>query len=72
MKYYDIREDLKTYPDAWCYVLVGGRNIGKTYSTLKAFYEDRKQTVFVKRTNEDIDLLFEKNFEMTWQAIECQ
>ena len=21
--------------------------------------------------NEDIDLLFEKNFEMTWQAIEC-
>ena len=22
--------------------------------------------------NEDIDLLFEKNFEMTWQAIECQ
>ena len=22
--------------------------------------------------NEDIDLLFEKNFDMTWQAIECQ
>ena len=22
--------------------------------------------------NEDIDLMFEKNFDMTWQAIECQ
>jgi hypothetical protein len=22
--------------------------------------------------NDDIDLIFERNFEMTWQAIECQ
>lgn len=57
MKYYDIREDLKNYPDAWCMVLIGGRDIGKTYSTLKTYYENKEPTVFVKRTNEDVDLL---------------
>lgn len=57
MEYYDIRKDFAAYPNAWCIVLIGGRNIGKTYSTLKAFYEDKEQTVFTKRTNEDVDLL---------------
>ena len=30
------------------------------------------QGIWLAFPNEDIDLLFEKNFEMTWQAIECQ
>ena len=30
------------------------------------------QGVWLAFPNEDIDLIFEKNFEMTWQAIECQ
>ena len=30
------------------------------------------QCVWLDFPNEDINLLFEKNFEMTWQAIECQ
>ena len=28
--YYDIEDDLREYPDAWCYIVVGGRNTGKT------------------------------------------
>ena len=55
--YYDIRKDLEKYSDAWCYVLIGGRDIGKTYSTLRKYVEDHEQTMFVKRTNEDVDLL---------------
>ena len=30
------------------------------------------QGVWLAFPNEDIELLFEKNFDMTWQAIECQ
>ena len=30
------------------------------------------QGIWLAFPNEDIDLLFEKNFDMTWQAIECQ
>ena len=29
------------------------------------------QGIWLAFPNDDIDLLFEKNFEMTWQAIEC-
>lgn len=29
------------------------------------------QGIWLSFPNDDIDLLFEKNFEMTWQAIEC-
>ncbi|WP_298524907.1 TetR/AcrR family transcriptional regulator [uncultured Methanobrevibacter sp.] len=30
------------------------------------------QGFWITFTNEDTDLIFEKNFDMTWQAIECQ
>ena len=30
------------------------------------------QGIWLAFPNEDIDFLFEKNFDMTWQAIECQ
>lgn len=55
--YYDIRSDLETYPDAWLYMIVGGRNTGKTYSALRYYYEKGQPVVFVKRHNKDIDLL---------------
>ena len=52
----EIRQDFST------------KNIAKTlyimYMGVQCFWLDFP--------NEDIDLLFEKNFEMTWQAIECQ
>lgn len=53
--YYDIQADLPF--NAWAYIIIGGRNTGKTYSTLKYCYLNKKKFVFVKRTNEDIQLL---------------
>ena len=57
MKYYDIRDDIKLYPDAWCYLVWSKRGPGKTYSTLRMCIEDKKKFVFLKRTKDDIDLL---------------
>lgn len=55
--YYDIKKDLELYPDAWMYVIVGGRNVGKTYGALRYMYENDKKFVFIKRTMEDVDLI---------------
>lgn len=55
--YYNITDDLTRANDIWCYIIVGGRNTGKTYSTLKYSYENKKKFVFLKRTMDDVDLL---------------
>lgn len=55
--YYNIEDDLNQYPDAWCYLVIGGRNTGKTYSTLKFLYDNDIKFVFIKRTSEDVDLI---------------
>lgn len=55
--YYNIKDDLIAYPDAIFYIVIGGRNTGKTYGMLKTAYEDGKKIAFVKRTNDDVDLL---------------
>ena len=55
--YYNIEDDIKAYPDAWCYAIVGGRNTGKTYGTLKYHLMEKLTTCFLKRTNKDVDLL---------------
>ncbi len=57
MRYYDIAEDFKHYPDCWCYAVIGGRTTGKTYSSLKYCYKNKIKFVFVKRTIEDVKLL---------------
>ena len=44
--YYNIRDDVNAYPDAWCYIIVGGRNTGKTYGCLKMHLEDDLTTCF--------------------------
>lgn len=54
--YYNIREDIKNF-NAWCYIIFGGRSVGKTYSTLKMLYEDNKTFVYLKRTIDDVKLL---------------
>ena len=59
--YYDIEDDVIAYPDAWCYIIVGGRNTGKTYSGLMYNINHKSKHVFVKRTNKDIDLLCSGN-----------
>ena len=56
-RYYDIREDLESYPDAWCYLVWSKRGPGKTYSTLRYMVEENHCFVFLKRTKKDIDLL---------------
>ena len=55
--YYDIADDLRRYPAAWCYVIVGGRNTGKTYGGLAYHLNNHLKHVFVKRTNRDVNLL---------------
>ena len=55
--YYNIQNDFKKYPDCWCYMIVGGRNTGKTYSTLKDAKENKKGFIFIKRTNLDVNNL---------------
>lgn len=55
--YYDIETDLIAYPDAWLYIIVGGRNTGKTYSTLKYCVDNDIRFVYVKRTIKDVDMI---------------
>lgn len=57
--YYNIAEDVRKYPEAWCYIVTGGRATGKTYGTLLDCYlqTNRRDFIFLKRTMEDVDLL---------------
>lgn len=56
-KYYNIADDLTRYPENWCYIAYSGRNTGKTYSALKYMYTSKARFGFVKRTNDDVDIL---------------
>lgn len=56
--YFEIADLLDNkYPEAWCYICIGGRGIGKTYSTLKYMLDYNKRFVFVKRTMDDVNLI---------------
>lgn len=55
--YYNIEEDLKKYPDCWCFIIYGGRATGKTYSSLKYCVENKKKFVFLRRTIEDVNTI---------------
>lgn len=55
--YYDIEDDLNQYPDCWCYLIIGGRNTGKTYSTLVYEQTHGNRFIFIKRTNLDVNNL---------------
>ena len=56
-KYYDIRDDLNKYPDAWLYLIYSKRGPGKTYSTLRYVIENNIKFIFMKRTQNDVELL---------------
>lgn len=56
-KYYDIKNDFEEYPDAWMYVIFGGRKRGKTYSTLRYMRENKEDFVFLKRNIEDVQTI---------------
>ncbi len=55
--YYNIADDLRDYPDAWCYIVIGGRNTGKTYGALMDCLKENKKHVFIKRCNNDVNML---------------
>lgn len=57
MNYYDIADDIQKHPDAWCYITVGGRFRGKTYSTLKNCLDHQRDFIFIKRTMDDVDMM---------------
>jgi hypothetical protein len=41
----------------WCVLIVGARDRGKTYSTLKYAIEEKSEIIFLKRTVDDVKLL---------------
>lgn len=55
--YYDVASDMAAFPKCWAYIIVGGRNTGKTYSALKDCYLNKRKFAFIKRTNDDVDLI---------------
>ena len=61
--YYHISEDLKKYPDAWVYVIWSLRGPGKTYSYLRYMVASNTKFIYMKRTNDDIDLLCQKGYK---------
>lgn len=55
--YYFFADDIKNYPEAWVYVVWSRRGPGKTYSALRFAYENKIPIMYVKRTNDDVDLI---------------
>lgn len=61
--YYHISEDIKNYPDAWLYVIWSLRGPGKTYSFLRYMIATDTIFIYMKRTNDDIDLLCQRGYK---------
>ena len=55
--YYNIFDDIKAYPDARAYMIIGGRSTGKTYGALKGSYQEHLKFIFAKRTADDVKLM---------------
>lgn len=60
-KYYHFEDDLQKYPDAWCFVVWSKRGPGKTYSSLSYSLAQHIPIVYMKRTNDDVDLICQNN-----------
>lgn len=56
-RYYEFEDDLKAYPDAWCYVVYSPRGKGKTYSALRYSYHNNIPICYMKRTNDDVKFI---------------
>lgn len=52
--YYFFPDDIRRFPDAWCYVVWSRRGPGKTYSALRSAYENRIIMAYMKRTIDDV------------------
>ena len=55
--YYHFKKDLIDYPNAGIYVVWSRRGPGKTYSFLRYCIDNEKFFIYMKRTNEDVELI---------------
>ena len=55
--YYHFKKDLEEYPDAGMYVVWSRRGPGKTYSFLRYVIDNELFFIYIKRTNDDVQLL---------------
>ena len=67
-RYYSIQSDILAYNAFWCFVVVGGRNTGKTYGALKYMYENKQKFIFIKRTNDEVKLICSKGAKSGMKA----
>lgn len=66
--YFDIADVIKRYPGAIIIAAIGGRNTGKTYSSLVYALQNDIRFVFVKRTIEDVKILCAGNGKISNKA----
>lgn len=55
--YYHFLNDVLKYPEAWCYIVWSPRGSGKTYSALWESKYLNIPTIYMKRTNDDVDFI---------------
>lgn len=55
--YYHFAKDLTEYPEAGCYAVWSRRGPGKTYSFLRYCIDNEIFFIYMKRTNDDVELL---------------
>ena len=55
--YYHFEDDLLDYPGAWCFAVWSRRGPGKTYSALLYAYENKIPFIYMKRTDDDVDII---------------
>lgn len=59
--YYHLLKDILLYPLAWCYVVWSKRGPGKTYSGLWLCYYCDIKMIYIKRTDDDVDLILRED-----------
>ena len=55
--YYHIRKDIEDYPEAFMHVVWSRRGPGKTYGFFRMATDDEAFFIYVKRTNDDVNLI---------------
>jgi len=59
--YYHFENDLLDFPECWCYVVWSRRGPGKTYSSLWYAYQNEIPIIYMKRTDDDVDIITMKD-----------
>lgn len=67
-EYYHLLADLILYPLAWCYLIWSKRGPGKTYSALWLCYYSNIKFIYMKRTNQDVDLILKDVEKLDFDA----